>query len=105
MIEGVPPDAIQQVGTFSSPSELTSAPKPDASAPAFHDLLSDLLADVNQAQKAADQSIQQLAAGQEGASIQDVVLKLGEADLTFRLMKEIRDKLLSAYKEVMSIQV
>jgi len=32
-----------------------------------------------------------------------VVLKLEEADLTFRLMKEVRDKLIAAYKEVMAM--
>ena len=30
-------------------------------------------------------------------------MKLEEADMTFHLMKEIRDKLVAAYKEVMSM--
>jgi flagellar hook-basal body complex protein FliE len=69
----------------------------------FTDLLGGLLNHVDQAQKQADESIQRLAAG-DSVSLQDVVLRLEEADLTFRLMKEIRDKLISAYKEVMSMQ-
>jgi flagellar hook-basal body complex protein FliE len=79
----------------------------DGTAPAegvaFSDMLDNLLSHVDQAQKQADESIQRLAAG-DSVSLQDVVLRLEEADLTFRLMKEIRDKLISAYKEVMSMQ-
>lgn len=69
----------------------------------FSDMLGGLLNHVDQAQKQADESIQRLAAG-DSVSLQDVVMRLEEADLTFRLMKEIRDKLISAYKEVMSMQ-
>jgi flagellar hook-basal body complex protein FliE len=105
VIQGLPPESIQHIQGTSLPAELGAPKKSDPAAPAFQDLLSDLLTEVNHAQKAADQSIRQLAAGDGGSSIQDVVVKLGEADLTFRLMKEIRDKLLSAYKEVMSVQV
>jgi flagellar hook-basal body complex protein FliE len=76
---------------------------PAGDAASFPDLLSNLLTRVDEAQKQADESIRQLAAG-DSVSIQDVVLRMEEADLTFRLMKEIRDKLISAYKEVMTMQ-
>jgi flagellar hook-basal body complex protein FliE len=69
----------------------------------FSDMLGDLLNKVDSAQKQADESIRKLAEG-DSVSIQDVVLRMEEAELTFRLMKEIRDKLISAYKEVMSMQ-
>ena len=73
----------------------------DPNAPAFEDVLSGLIKDVDQAQQDADNTITQLKNG-EATSIQDVVLKLEEADIAFQMMKEVRNKLVDAYKEVMS---
>lgn len=71
----------------------------------FKDMLTKMIGDVDQAQKQADVSLKQMAAGDQSTTIQDVVLKMEQADLSFKLMKEIRDKLVSAYKEVMSGQM
>lgn len=87
----------------SMPSAEPQAAVPEGSGEDdFKNVLGKLIDDVDQAQKAADVSLQKLATG-ESTSIQDVVLKMEEADVSFRLMKEIRDKLMSAYKEVMSM--
>ena len=74
----------------------------DAEAPSFDKVLGDLIKEVDVAQKEADVSIKQLAAG-ESTNIQDVVMKMEEADIAFQLMKEVRNKLLEAYKEVLSM--
>ncbi len=71
----------------------------------FKDMLTKMIGDVDQSQKAADVSLKQMAAGDPSSNIQDVVLKMEQADLSFKLMKEIRDKLVGAYKEVMSGQM
>ncbi|OGV68991.1 MAG: flagellar hook-basal body complex protein FliE [Lentisphaerae bacterium RIFOXYB12_FULL_65_16] len=93
-----PPDA-------ALPDLRLDKPAKTDQAPSFQDMLTNLLADVDKAQTQADASIQNLAAGKENTSIQDVVVRMEEADLAFRLMKEIRDKLVAAYKEIMSTQV
>ena len=69
----------------------------------FKEILGNVITDVYQAQKDADLSLESLAKG-ENTSIQDVVMKMEEADLSFKLMKEVRNKLLEAYKEIMSMQ-
>ena len=76
----------------------------DSDAPNFKDVLSQLIGDVDSAQKQADVSLKQMAAGEDNVSIQDVVMKMEQADLSFEMMKTIRDKLLSAYKEVIKGQ-
>ena len=82
---------------------LKATPKSEGSnAPSFDEVLGQLIDEVDSAQKEADLSIKQLAAG-ESNSIQDVVIKLEEADVAFQLMKEVRNKLLEAYKEVLSM--
>ena len=105
MIEGISPESLSHVNPAGLPPKAGATDAIREGDTSFHDLLSELLTEVNQAQKDADVSIRQLATGDSGTTIQDVVLRLEEADLTFRLMKEIRDKLVSAYKEVMSIQI
>jgi len=70
----------------------------DADSASFQDLVNQLITEVDQVQQQADQSIENLAAGDENTSIQDVVSKMKEADMAFRLMHEIRDKLVQAYK-------
>jgi len=71
-------------------------------APEFQEMLNKLISEVDEAQKEADQSIQSLASG-DPTSIQDVVMKMEEADLAFKLMKEVRDKLITAYKETITM--
>lgn len=103
MIEGIQPqlealrtqfDEVQKMRIEGGASE--------KDAPSFDAVLSDLIKEVDVAQKEADVSIKQLAAG-ESSSIQDVVMKMEEADIAFQLMKEVRNKLLEAYKEVLSM--
>ncbi len=69
----------------------------------FSKILGNMVNDVDKTQKDADLSLKKLATG-ESTSVQDVVLKMEQADASFKLMLEIRNKLLSAYKELMATQ-
>ena len=103
MINEINPQQLQALqGQLEQLTELKKTQPGDAQAPAFDEVLGKLIKDVDNAQKDADVSIKQLAAG-ESNSIQDVVLKLEEADVAFQLMKEVRNKLLEAYKEVLTM--
>lgn len=77
-------------------------PEKSEQAPSFEEILEKLIKDVDVAQKEADMSIKNLVSN-EPTSIHDMVLKMEEADLTFKLMKEVRDKLVSAYKETITM--
>ncbi len=70
----------------------------------FSDLVKNLLNDVNTQQVGAQQSIQDLASGQAD-NLQGVVLNVAKSDLTFRLLMEIRDKVIASYQEIMRMQV
>ena len=107
MVNGITPDPIGASKLQKVAEELAtrSSDKPQGltdGAPSFGDMLTKMIEEVDDKQKIADESIKQLTTGEE-TSIQDVVMKLEEADMTFKLMKEIRDKLVAAYKEVMSM--
>lgn len=70
----------------------------------FRNVLSRYLEDVNTLQHDADAEIQRLAAG-ETEDVHEVILAMDEAETAFELMMEIRNKLVSSYKEIMNMQV
>jgi flagellar hook-basal body complex protein FliE len=39
------------------------------------------------------------------SNLHEVIVAMSEADLSFRLMMQVRNKLLEAYKEIMRMQV
>lgn len=101
MIDKISPDMLlKHMEQLQSQADPTKAVEEKGGN--FKDMLGQLIQDVDHAQKAADVSLENLATG-ENASIQEVVSKIGEAEISFQLMKEIRDKLLDAYKEVLSM--
>lgn len=108
MIDRISSDMLLQQMEQMKESMNTASPgasaAPDgASEGDFRQVLSKLISDVDSAQKDADSSLKGLATG-ETTSVQEVVMKMEQADLSFKLMKEIRDKLLTAYKDIMSMQ-
>ncbi len=70
----------------------------------FTQLFKDLVQSANKQHAAADQSIQQFIDG-ENSDIQNVAMTMAKADLSFRLVLEIRNKLMDAYQEIMRMQV
>lgn len=86
-----------------------SAPVAGASAPApsqdFAALLQSAVDEVNNTQQDARQLTRQFEAGNAEVNLQDVVLSLQKASLSFQTMVQVRNKLVSAYQEVMNMQV
>jgi flagellar hook-basal body complex protein FliE len=66
--------------------------------------LNNALGEVNELQQKADQAIQQLV-GEGKGDLQDTMVALEKADVSFRLMMQIRNKVLEAYQEIMRMQV
>lgn len=97
-------NATRQIGDLGLEGSRQAGQAGKVGAPSFQDMLTNMVKQVDQAQQTADTSLQAAASGQPVA-LQDVVLKMEEADLAFRMMKEVRDKLLTAYKEIIATQV
>jgi flagellar hook-basal body complex protein FliE len=70
----------------------------------FGEFLSESLRKVDALQKDADQAVSQMAQG-EGLGIQEAMVAIEKADVTFKLMMEVRQKILDAYQEIMRMQV
>ncbi|MDX9703442.1 MAG: flagellar hook-basal body complex protein FliE [Candidatus Auribacterota bacterium] len=68
-------------------------------SPSFSKVLGEYFNDVNSMQNNAAQSVRKLATG-EITDIHQVMMAMNEADVAFKLMMEIRNKLFAAYKEI-----
>lgn len=70
----------------------------------FGDFLKESIKEVNQLQNEADKSMTDFATGQT-KDIHEVMMSVQKADLSFKLMQQIRNKLVDAYREVMRMGV
>lgn len=60
---------------------------------------------VNAAQQQAQQLSQDFASGTENVNLQDVMINLQKASLSFQQMVQVRNKLVTAYQDVMNMPV
>ncbi len=87
------------------PKEAPKAPEKIASeGEDFFSTLKGFMSDVNNLQQEAGESINQLVNG-DVSNIQDVMVAVEKASVSFELMMEIRNKVIEAYQEVMRTQV
>ncbi len=70
----------------------------------FSAMLQAAVAEVNNTQQDAKQLSEQFAQG-DSANLQDVVVSLQKASVSFQAMVQVRNKLVSAYQEVMNMPV
>jgi flagellar hook-basal body complex protein FliE len=57
---------------------------------------------ISQIQEDADKAVNELASGKD---VTQAIIAMEKADMSFQLMVEVRNKLLSAYEEIMRMQV
>lgn len=70
----------------------------------FSELLANQIVDVNNLQKEADTAIQNLVSGKSN-NIQETMLAVEKAEIAFKTMNQVRNKVIEAYKEVMRMQI
>jgi flagellar hook-basal body complex protein FliE len=70
----------------------------------FADVLKTSLDEVNKLQVKADAAANSLATGDQ-TSVQDTMIAMEQADLSFRFMMQVRNKIVDAYQEIMRMQV
>jgi flagellar hook-basal body complex protein FliE len=71
---------------------------------AFQSVLSEAIQKVESFQQNADASLNRFLSG-EGEDLHKVALATQQADLSFQLFTQMRNKIVSAYQEVMRMQV
>jgi flagellar hook-basal body complex protein FliE len=97
-------------------SSLSPAPQPDTESTgsislpsaegggSFHDVLSSAINEVEGAHNAATQSVERFLSG-EGDDLHSTILASQRADLEFQMFMQVRNKVVSAYQEIMKMQM
>ncbi|HUW50936.1 MAG TPA: flagellar hook-basal body complex protein FliE [Sulfuricella sp.] len=93
---------LRAASALAAGAEPTSAPTEGAD---FAALLKASLAQVNGAQQEAAGLGKAFEQGDPNANLQEVMVSLQKANISFQTMVQVRNKLVSAYHEVMSMQV
>lgn len=76
-----------------------------AGAPDFAQVLKNSLDKVNQTQVQSTQMAEKMAAGDTTQNLHEVMIALQTASVSFQEMVQVRNKIVSAYQDVMNMQV
>lgn len=71
----------------------------------FAQVLQNSIAQVNQTQQQAETMAANFAAGDNSANLHEVMASLQKANLSFQEMVQVRNKLVTAYHDVMNMQI
>jgi flagellar hook-basal body complex protein FliE len=71
----------------------------------FADVLKTTLDQINSAQQKSQQLGQSFAMGDDKVSLSDVMISMQKSSIAFQATVQVRNKLVSAYHEIMNMQV
>lgn len=91
-------------GAVTAPLKVQGGKKTRGAGGGFADLLSDYVQHVDSLQQTADAGAKKLALGRI-QNPHDLAMMLNEAEMSFRLMTQVRNKMVRAYREVMQMKV
>jgi flagellar hook-basal body complex protein FliE len=84
----------------TDPSALSSS---SASEPGFRDVLHSAIDDIQQLEGQAQTKVAGVIEG-NGADVHSALIAVEKADLSFQLMMQVRNKIVSAYEEISRMQ-
>lgn len=97
-------NAMQQLSLLAEQAEGTGMQR-FAPATGFAGELQSSLQRINQLQQTATRQSNAFQAGSEAVSLSDVMADSQKASVAFQMGVQVRNRLLSAYKDVMAMQV
>jgi len=98
------PLPIRAPGEAGAPAAPASPAAKAGEGGSFATVLKDSISEVNRLQQKADASITELATGGK-AGLHETMIAMEQASVSFKLMMQVRNKIVEAYQEVMRIQV
>lgn len=99
---------LQQMQALATQAAGAQAPGPQAAGVVSGSFAGELQAAihrVNQLQQTASARSDAFQAGEPGVALNDVMVDMQKASVAFQMGVQVRNRLVSAYKEVMSMQV
>ncbi len=97
-------NSINDLSGINSIDKKLDNSKPQSKGGDFSEVLKKSLGEVNQTQIKADKAMADIATG-EVKNLHQAALAIGKAETSMKVMLEIRNKALSAYKEIARTQL
>jgi flagellar hook-basal body complex protein FliE len=94
--------ATRPTGEAAAPIGVGEAP---AAKVNFSDALKSSLDQVSSSQNKADELGKAFASGDDRVSLSDVMISMQKANINFQATVQVRNKMVSAYHEIMNMQV
>lgn len=91
--------------TAAQASGTTPAAAPTGGGMDFAEVLKSSIDKVNTSQSQANQMAEKLAAGDTTQNLHEVMIALQTASVSFQEMVQVRNRLVSAYQDMMNMQV
>jgi flagellar hook-basal body complex protein FliE len=103
------PDPLGLIGSTSPiqpvrPPGAAGAGRQPAGEANFKELLQQQINEVNALQKDAKEAVEDLAAGKRD-DIESVIMATRKADTAFKMLLQVRNKMMDAYEEVKQIRI
>ena len=87
-----------------TPLELPETTSTPSAGSLFKDVLSSAISEVEGAHTSADESVSRFLSG-DGEDLHSTILATQRADLEFQMFLQVRNKVVSAYQEIMKMQM
>ena len=98
-----PIPAISSIPAILNQPGVSGAISTPGSSGGFSELVEQFVERTNESQLASDRSIDDLVKGKTD-NVQQVVLAVANAEMSFQLFMEVRNKLIDSYNELMRMQ-
>jgi flagellar hook-basal body complex protein FliE len=93
-----------QAGRVEPPQLQAAKPTAPTQSNSFADVLTETISEVQRLQTEADTTIKKLVSG-EIKDVTETMVAVERADVAFQTMMTVRNKIVSAYEQIMSMQV
>lgn len=90
---------------IDQPLSPNQAAAPATAESGFGQLVKHAIDQVSEQQEISSQMIERFQAGDENTSIAEVVVQMQKASISFQAMAEARNRIIEAYREIMSMSV
>ena len=96
---------LQRALAAGAPAAGAAGPQARAGGASFADALGDALKSVSQSQQVSSDLQRRFQTGVEGVSLEETMIAMQKAQIGFQAALAVRNRLVSAYTDVMNMQV
>jgi flagellar hook-basal body complex protein FliE len=95
---------INSISPLSSDNSISTSSTNQSNTSDFFQILKDTIGEVNREQKSADDALGAIATG-EIKDLHQAAIAIDKAEISMKVMLEVRNKALNAYKEILKTQM